>query len=539
MKRYFFILIYSCLIMISGQLHAQSTCGCNCLKPLFDYLIASQRLFTPESDHIILASLMRDARNAGYDVSYTECAIMYKNINNYFYAVTTATSGTSYTARIGDCEVKIQATGSAVSFYQLQSNACTGTDVVSYHNTGSSTVSAQLSIGNCYTCTTVASGICYSAVTDTSVNAYTYGLAGNWRPSRAYAYYSDRTETQTDVAVALKSGGTIAGFAPFWKATGGQWKMQQNPAKWVWNSQTTLYNRKGLELETKDPLGRFNAGLYGYDDAMIVAAVQNAHYREVAFDGFEDYYYGGNVCDLSNCSVPRNFDFSAYKDKLDTTQRHTGKYSLRVDSAKIISISALVVQTDTAQMGLTFNTGTNLCIPGTTVLKSVRATQNALIPAFSPIAGKQILISAWVKEARDCKGSSYTGNRITIVVKTTTDSTTIIAVPQGAIIEGWQRYEQVLDLPATASRISLNLQSTGGTKVYFDDLRIHPFNANMKSFVYSPENLRLMAELDENNYATIYEYDDDGTLIRQKKETERGIKTISETRSALLKEPQQ
>jgi len=48
-------------------------------------------------------------------------------------------------------------------------------------------------------------------------------------------------------------------------------------------------------------------------------------------------------------------------------------------------------------------------------------------------------------------------------------------------------------------------------------------------------NLRLMAELDENNYATFYEYDDDGTLIRVKKETERGIQTIKESRSALLK----
>ncbi|MBS1565364.1 MAG: hypothetical protein JST39_13305, partial [Bacteroidetes bacterium] len=46
---------------------------------------------------------------------------------------------------------------------------------------------------------------------------------------------------------------------------------------------------------------------------------------------------------------------------------------------------------------------------------------------------------------------------------------------------------------------------------------------------------RLMAELDENNYATFYEYDDDRTLVRGKKETQRGIKTIKETRSALLK----
>lgn len=58
----------------------------------------------------------------------------------------------------------------------------------------------------------------------------------------------------------------------------------------------------------------------------------------------------------------------------------------------------------------------------------------------------------------------------------------------------------------------------------------------MKSFVYDPVNLRLMAELDENNYATFYEYDDDGTLIRVKKETERGVKTIKETRSSLLRQ---
>jgi hypothetical protein len=55
----------------------------------------------------------------------------------------------------------------------------------------------------------------------------------------------------------------------------------------------------------------------------------------------------------------------------------------------------------------------------------------------------------------------------------------------------------------------------------------------MKSYIYNATNLRLMAELDENNYATFYEYDDDGTLIRVKKETERGIMTIKESRSAL------
>jgi hypothetical protein len=80
------------------------------------------------------------------------------------------------------------------------------------------------------------------------------------------------------------------------------------------------------------------------------------------------------------------------------------------------------------------------------------------------------------------------------------------------------------------------MMATSSANVFFDDIRLHPFNANMKSFVYSPINLRLLAELDENNYATFYEYDDEGTLIRVKKETERGVKTIKESRSALIKQ---
>ena len=54
----------------------------------------------------------------------------------------------------------------------------------------------------------------------------------------------------------------------------------------------------------------------------------------------------------------------------------------------------------------------------------------------------------------------------------------------------------------------------------------------MKTYVYDPVNLRLVSQLDENNYASFYEYDDEGTLIRTKAETKQGIKTITETRSA-------
>jgi len=71
--------------------------------------------------------------------------------------------------------------------------------------------------------------------------------------------------------------------------------------------------------------------------------------------------------------------------------------------------------------------------------------------------------------------------------------------------------------------------------VYIDDIRMYPKNGSVKSFAYNPINQKLMATLDENNIATFYEYDQEGNLIRTKKETERGIMTINESRSSKTK----
>jgi hypothetical protein len=146
-----------------------------------------------------------------------------------------------------------------------------------------------------------------------------------------------------------------------------------------------------------------------------------------------------------------------------------------------------------------------------------------------------MLISAWVKERNACSCQQYTRNHILLSFSQAGGNTSVTLQPSGNIIEGWQRYETPVILPSDASSMTLTLQASDSSTTYFDDIRILPYNAEMKSYVYNPVNLRLMAELDENNYATFYEYDDDGTLIRVKKETERGIQTIKETRSALLK----
>jgi hypothetical protein len=189
---------------------------------------------------------------------------------------------------------------------------------------------------------------------------------------------------------------------------------------------------------------------------------------------------------------------------------------------------------DTLQANFATTTLTEIC-DSKVALKSIKANSGFIEPTFSPFAGRQMLISTWVKEAQDCNCTTYVNNSISILYGGTSASS-VTFYPTGNIIEGWQRYEGLFTVPLVDTSVTFSLNATGAVNVFYDDIRIEPFNANMKSFVYNPGNLRLMAELDENNYATFYEYDDDGTLIRVKKETERGIQTIKETRSALIKQ---
>jgi hypothetical protein len=377
---------------------------------------------------------------------------------------------------------------------------------------------------------------CYSScrsIFENRINPYSQGIWGNWRPVRSYVYYDRRKESDPLAATNIRKDGQIGNFVPFWN-----WNDQgimipsTDTTRWVWNTEITRYNRRGLETENRDPLGRFNSGLYGYMNTLPVAIAQNARFREMAYDGFEDYSFEMDSC-ITSCITPRHFDFTAYKDSIVTTMKHTGKSSLRlgagshaIANAKILTVSDTSSPVlDMVQSGYCFK-----------YFDSIRAVSNATYPVFTPIPGKAMVVSAWVKEDKDCKCTGYTGNSIDFLFyENGTLINTVSKAPAGWIIEGWQRYEDTLNIPATADSMAVKLKNNTDVPVYFDDLRLHPFNSNMRSFVYHPTNLRLLAELDENNYASYYEYDDEGMLIRVKKETERGIKTIKETRNALQK----
>jgi hypothetical protein len=528
-----------------------------------------------------------------------------------------------------------------------------------------------------------------------TINPYVYGIWGNWRGDRAYTYYNDRKESDPTVVTNIRKDGQIANFAPYWSFVNNNYlQASTDETRWVWNSEIKMMNRKGFDIENRDPLNRHNAGLYGYRQHLPVAVGQNTKQRELAFDGFEDYDYETDTC--LKCRQPLWIDPAVHGGARVQGTAHSGRYSFRVYAGQNVSIpvglvtpaqDSLAANISIAYDTLSYNkttingSGTGLLIrynqnntwlgyseygnvnknwgpgapptvspnyfyaewtgkvqprysgaytfytrsddmirvfvngqqiskdadtwrlqdgsqeyatypitltagqlydikvqfiehegqalaqlswesslqgkeivplsqlypptvttppPGTIVVTSEQCVkprhpkpENLLLPKFSPINGKKMVVGAWVREQTLCN-DKYVNVQMTLTFNDGANTTKVLK-PTGLVIEGWQRIEEFVDIPATGTLMTIQLQCLSGT-AYFDDVRLHPYNSNMKSFVYDPLNLRLMAELDENNYAAFYEYDDDGTLIRVKKETERGIKTIQETRSALRKE---
>ncbi|POR30740.1 hypothetical protein BWK58_00105 [Flavobacterium columnare] len=157
---------------------------------------------------------------------------------------------------------------------------------------------------------------------------------------------------------------------------------------------------------------------------------------------------------------------------------------------------------------------------------------------------KSYILSAWVKEEVTNQILTYLNPGISI--KYLDGARNPMCEdnfePTGDIIEGWQRIFKRFTVPPKPGNcspsglaptyISIELVNKGANPVYFDDIRIHPIDGSMKSYIYDPITLKLMSELDENNYGTYYEYDNEGGLVRVKKETARGVKTIQETRSS-------
>lgn len=285
--------------------------------------------------------------------------------------------------------------------------------------------------------------------------------------------------------------------------TSGSWES----INYTWNSDTNSTADLRIEL-TNSSANIVDRGLVFFDDIsfkMVVPEMECCNNQDIIFDI-------SATGDISGATFSWDFgDGSPASTSNNHTYSNPGTYTV------VLDVTFSDASTSTITHNITILDCDSIC--------------ETCIGSFAPIPGQSYVISAWAKEIGAlATKTSYDNPEIRLVFNDVSNTILGPFKPSGEIIDGWQRIEVEFKIPSTAQNMEILLGSASG-EILFDDIRVLPFNSNMKSFVYDPINLRLVAELDERHYATYYEYDEQGMLIRVKKETERGIVTIQESRS--------
>lgn len=359
------------------------------------------------------------------------------------------------------------------------------------------------------------------------VNPYVQGFRGNWRSLSPYVFQVNRSygkqASATQDGINIRQDGVYSVFNPFWtyNTSDATWHNGSlHNEKWVLANKSTLFDRYGDELESKNALNIYSSASFGFLGNMAVAVASNAKNREIFYEGFEDFNFKqNNRLNYAFCQAV-DVAFNINPSNIKANLSHSGKYCLALNNSLSLTtkihnnehLNTPYLSTDDNGMYEYRN------IPG-------------LYPiGFEPMSSKQYIISAWV----------YDGQPLT---KTFTTSFSAVVngqqfnIPLGrkATVEGWKLLEGQISIPGSATGSDLTLTISGNSGSFIDDIRIFPVDGQLKTFAYDERTFRLMAELDENNFATFYEYDEEGILNRVKKETERGIMTIKETRSTYKK----
>jgi hypothetical protein len=94
----------------------------------------------------------------------------------------------------------------------------------------------------------------------------------------------------------------------------------------------------------------------------------------------------------------------------------------------------------------------------------------------------------------------------------------------------WSLYRIFINPSSLPQGQQVNMTlSFDNPSAYIDDIKFNPREAQTTSFVYDIKSLRLITLFDDQHFGLYYQYNNEGQLVRKLIETERGLKTITET----------
>lgn len=168
-------------------------------------------------------------------------------------------------------------------------------------------------------------------------NPYIAGRRGNYKVVKEFVFLTNRTQTKYNNNLNVRRDGIYTTFSPFWNYD-LQW--QPDSANWTFASENTLMSATGALLESRDALNRYSSAQFAFADRAQIAIGQNAMYREIGFESFEDY----DFLDAENCKQGHFTFYDTYKNGVNgmligtksaisvAREGHSGKYSLKISN---------------------------------------------------------------------------------------------------------------------------------------------------------------------------------------------------------------
>jgi hypothetical protein len=295
-----------------------------------------------------------------------------------------------------------------------------------------------------------------------------------WRPNRIYAWIGDPISLQAD---GLHDCTTYnSDVFNFW----GQNQEPGNTSFWQKNAEITLYDPYSHVLEEKDLMGNYSASRRDHRNKEIIASASLSKYDEFTYSGGE--YFEGNT-ELDN-GVDRGQGIPA------NSFAHTGIYSLKVDPDKKGFIYTL--DKDKVDLSKKYWASVWVYMPG--------YSQSSLSDAklYYKINGVEVSASPVI--------THQAGSKFLITLRIT---------------------------PNGSNNIEIGCKNTtsSGRSIYFDDFRVHPLGASVKSYVYDQSTGQILAILNNDNLYTRYVYNDAGKLTKTYQELfQVAEKKVSSTR---------
>lgn len=293
-------------------------------------------------------------------------------------------------------------------------------------------------------------------------------------PVRSFTFIGDRTSANAASGRVYKDG-TITNFEFFKWKDGGTTDVEALNPHWQSPSYVTKYSPNGQPLEEVNLLGIYSTVKLGYGNLLPIMSAANAEYESVLFEDYENGSALGQTI----------------------AKAHTGTRSLNYATINngVIAAQPLKLTTNLHDKGARFKVWvrlTNEGSPDPLLTEVMQGNPRLKLGNTTYPMNRIATVGEWHLLSVDVK--TWSGLNVG-------DAFTI---------------QYLYDLPTAAHQLLL------------DDVCFHPLEAGVSMTVYNPSDFKVVAQLDDQHFAVIYEYNTEGALVRTIIETERGRKTVKE-----------